>query len=156
VNPAPYHSWPSSSFDAGLLLNSGGPMSRTRSERVRSTVLGDDQGPIRCPGILHVAIDFGRRSPLRSVERWLRAAGFENEEEARAFVALPDRPCICQVDAAPQPARAADLTALEGLRLAMVLGRCTASFYDPRRPVLWTTTSLTRRLVLFDGGGFYA
>ncbi|MBM3808958.1 MAG: hypothetical protein FJW22_12295 [Acidimicrobiia bacterium] len=140
----------------GLLMNSGGPCSRTRSERIRTTVLGDDDGPVRCPKVLRVAIDFGRQSPLRCVERWLRAAGFETGNEARAIVSLPDRRCICQVDPHPVPVSAGSLTALEGLGLALVLGLCTASFYDPARPVLWTTTSLTRRLVLYDGGGFYA
>ena len=134
----------------------GSPQSRTRTERIRSTVLGVDGGPIRCPEVLRVAIDFGSWSPLRCVERWLRAAGFDSEDEARAAASLPGRTCICQVDPSAVPVNAAALTALEGLGLALVLGLCTASFYDPARSVLWTTTSLTRRLVLYDGGGFYA
>ena len=37
-------------------MNSGGPSSRTRTERVHSTVLGDNRGPIHCPPVLRVAI----------------------------------------------------------------------------------------------------
>jgi hypothetical protein len=38
----------------------------------------------------------------------------------------------------------------------MVLGLCTPFRYDPGRPLLWTRTSLTRRLELFSGQEFYA
>ncbi len=142
--------------DWGYLFNSGGPSSRTRTERIRSTVLGEDDGPIRCPGVLRVGIDFGRRDPLKCVRFWLRKAGFASEEEARAVLDLPSAPCICQADPRPRPDKAALLAAADGLRLALVLGLCTSCFYDPRRPVLWTRGGLTRRLILFDGGGFYA
>ena len=83
---------------AGLRLapdygcNSGGPMSRTRTERLYTTVLGEDDGPIRCPRVLRVGLAFGRRKPLRCVERWLREAGFGNETEARAVITLPPGP----------------------------------------------------------------
>ena len=43
----------------------------------------------------------------------------------------------------------------DALYQALVLGLCTPWRYDPGRPVLWTRTSLTRQLELFDGGGFY-
>ncbi len=140
----------------GYRLNSGGPSSRTRRERIYSSVLGDDNGPIRCPRTLRVAIDFGKRQPLECARRWLRKAGFADEQEARTVLDLPTEPCICEVDPLPRPERASALTALEGLRLTLVLGLCTPWLYDPGRPVLWTSASLTRRLVLYDGGGFYA
>ena len=140
----------------GYWCNSGGPMSRTRTERLRSTVLGDDTGPIRCPRVLRVGLAFGRQKPVVCAERWLRAAGFASEAEACAMLTLPAGPCICQLDPAPQPVEAASLTPQEGLFLALVLGLCTASVYDPSRPVLWTASSLTRQLVLYDGRGFYA
>jgi len=119
-------------------------------------VLGEDGGPIRCPRVLRVGIDFGRRDPLKCVRFWLKKAGFADEEEARGALDLPSSPCICQADPVPQPEKAALLMAPDGLRLALVLGLCTPWIYDPRRPVLWTHTSLTRRLLLYDGGGFYA
>jgi hypothetical protein len=39
---------------------------------------------------------------------------------------------------------------------ALMLGLCTAQVFDPQRPVLWTETSLTRVVELFDPTGFYA
>jgi hypothetical protein len=135
--------------------NSGGPRSRTRTERLAATLL-DDEGPIHCPRVLRVGLDFGPATPLRCVEGWLLEAGFGSETEARAAIVLPPRPCICQVDRQPQPHDAASLTPVEGLFLALVLGLCTGTVYDPSRPVLWTTTSLTRKLLLYDGRGFYA
>jgi hypothetical protein len=134
----------------------GGPRSRTRSECIRSTVLGEDDGPIRCPQVLRVAIDFRSQTPMECVRTWLESAGFEDEEEARTVASLPTFPCICRVDPTIKPAVARDLTAVEGLQLALVLGLCTPYLYDPQRPVMWTQASLTRRLVLYDGGGFYA
>lgn len=138
------------------LANMGGPCSRTRTERLSSTVLGDNPGRIRCPRLLSVGIDFGRQSPIRCAQRWLRAAGFADEDEARSVLPLPPGPCICRIDPASRPAQAATLSPLEGLRLALVLGLCTPYLYQPQRPVLWTEASLTRRLLLYDGEGFYA
>jgi hypothetical protein len=37
-----------------------------------------------------------------------------------------------------------------------MLGLCTNQIFDPGRPVLWTATSLTRTVELFDQRGFYA
>jgi hypothetical protein len=142
--------------DLEYLANMGGPSSRTCSQRLFSTVFEDDDGPIRCPRVLQVGIDFARRQPIPCARGWLRAAGFADEQEARAVLRLPPEPCICRIDPVPSPAAAAALTPLEGLRLALVLGLCTPHLYDPQRPVLWTEASLTRRLLLYDGGGFYA
>jgi hypothetical protein len=35
------------------------------------------------------------------------------------------------------------------------LGLCTRHLFDPSRPVLWTRSSVTRALELFDPVGFY-
>jgi len=140
----------------GWEANSGGPSSRTRTERIRSTVLGEDDGPIRCPQVPRVGIDFGDRDPLDCARRWLGKAGFDHEHAARAAVGLPAAPCICRIDPSPCPVKAWKLRALEGVRLALILGLCTPWLYDPRRPVLWTRASLTRQLLLYDGEGFYA
>lgn len=136
--------------------NTGGPRSRSRSEEVRSTVLGDEGGPIWCPRVVRVSVAYGRRSPLTWVQAWLRTCGYADEQEARTQVPLPPRSCICQPDRSPQPADAETLEASEGLYFALILGLCTSTYYDPSRPLLWTRTSLTRSLVLYDGGGFYA
>jgi len=137
------------------LANSGGPMSRTRTERISVSVLGNDMGAVRCPRVLRVGIDFGRRNPLECVRRVMRQCGFADAEDARACVALPLEACICTASAtAPVPFDT--LSSEDFLFQALVLGLCTAWAYDPARPVLWTHTSLTRRLELFDGRGFYA
>ena len=136
--------------------NFGSPMSRGRSERIAVTLLGNDEGAVRCPRVLRVGLDFGRRSPLACVRDLLEACGFSDEQEARHALALPREPCVCRPERVPSPAPVASLLAADALYQALVLGLCTAWCYDPRRPVLWTRASLTRQLELFDGRGFYA
>ena len=138
------------------LANAGAPMSRGRSERISATVLGNDEGAVRCPRVLRVGLDFGRRSPLTYVRDLLKTCGFSDEQEARLALTLPQALCVCRPDPAPRPAPVASLPAADALYQALVLGLCTAWCYDPRRPVLWTRASLTRQLELFDGRGFYA
>jgi hypothetical protein len=155
--PAP-GSWPPA-WDEAVYersANSGGPMSRGRSERISATLLGNDEGTVRCPRVLRVGLDFGRRSPLKYVRELLETCGFSDEREAREALALPQESCICRPDPAPSPTPVATLVARDALYQALVLGLCTAWCYDPRRPVLWTSASLTRQLELFDGRGFYA
>ena len=136
--------------------NSGGPMSRGRSERISATLLGNDEGAVRCPRVLRVGLDFGKRSPLTYVRGLLKTCGFSDEQEARLALALPLQPYVCRPNPAPSPMPVASLMASDALYQALLLGLCTAWCYDPRRPVLWTRASLTRQLELFDGGGFYA
>jgi hypothetical protein len=153
----PWHWLPS--WDADLYeraANSGGPMSRARNERISITVLGIDEGAVRCPRVLRVGLDFGRRSPLKYVRELLKTCGFADEQEAREVLALPQEVCICRPNPAPAPAPVTSLPASDALYQALVLGLSTACYYDPQRPVLWTRASLTRQLELFDGGGFYA
>ena len=136
--------------------NSGGPRSRGRRERISVTLLGNATAAVRCPRVLRVGLDFGRRSPLAYVRELLDACGFSDEQEARQALALPQEPCVCRPNPAPSPTPVASLLASDALYQALVLGLCTAWCYDPRRPVLWTRASLTRQLELFDGHGFYA
>ena len=150
--------WPVS-WDEDLyerLANSGGPCSRRRTERLSATVLGRDDGAIRCPRVLRIGLDFGRRNPLTCVRRLLKSCGFSDEHEARSAIGLPLEPCLCRPDPAARPTPIESLGADDALFQALVLGLCTPWRYDPGRPVLWTRTSLTRQLELFDGRGFYA
>jgi hypothetical protein len=142
--------------DLERLANSGGPMSRQRTERLITTVLGRDEGAVRCPRVLRVGLDFGKRSPLNAVLDLLKQCGFADEREARAAIALPGEACLCRIDPAPRPVAVASLSPADALYQALVLGLCTPWLYDPARPVLWTRASLTRQLELFDGRGFYA
>ena len=138
------------------LMNSGGPMSRTRIGHLSATVLGRDDGAIRCPRVLRVGLDFGGRNPLAWVGDLLASCGFSDEHEARRGIVLPHEPCLCRPDRWPRPVPIETLGAEAALYQALVLGLCTPWRYDPGRPLLWTRTSLTRQLELFDGGGFYA
>ena len=138
------------------LMNSGAPMSRTRTERLSTTVLGRDDGAIRCPRVLRVGLDFGARNPLTWVRDLLANCGFSDEHEARHAIVLPHEPCLCRPERSPRPVPIETLDADAALCQVLVLGLCTPWRYDPSRPVLWTRTSLTRQLELFDGGGFYA
>ena len=138
-----------------LDANTGGHSSRTRSERLRASVLGRDQGHIRCPRVLHVGLLFDSAGPFTWISRWLKHCAFADEDEARLALALPPEPCICRPSTV-QPTKASTLSPLDGLTQVLILGLSTPWCYDPSRPVLWTSASLTRRLDLFDGRGFYA
>ena len=141
----------------GLHANMGGPMSRTRTEKVVSTLLGRDDGAIRCPRVLRIGLKFEAAVCVEAIERLLDEAGFTDPEELRGQFVHPDRRLACR----PLPADAWRLSVRRGsrdevLRQAFLLGLCTAHLYDPARPVLWTETSLGRGLELFDMGGFYS
>ena len=139
------------------LANSGGPMSRTRKERIRSTLLGNDHLLVRCPRIVRVGIEFPDADPVDVLTGILNGEGYASPEDLRGELEIPDhaliaRPYVEQtgvVDVRYDARR-------DVLWNALVLGLCTAQVYDPSRPVLWTQASLTRRLELFDPAGFYA
>ena len=137
--------------------NSGGPMSRRRTERVLASVLRDEAAQIRLPRVIRAGLHFGDREPLDAVLESLARAGFDDAELLRTRYAAPSTPLLVRV--APgarwsvQVARASDDSILEQ---ALLLGLCTAFQYDPARPVLWTRASLTRRVELYEPAGFYA
>ena len=136
--------------------NSGGPMSRSRTERLRASILGRDDGVIRCPRVTRLALDFGRANPLTVMHTLLGEHGLEHAEQLREVFNPSEDRCICRLDLSPQRLRVADADPKELLRQALLLGLCTTVLYDPQRPVLWTRSSLSRCLELYDGGGFYA
>ena len=136
-------------------MNSGGPSSRTREERVVGSLLGGE-GIIRMPLVIRVALDFGSDSPLELMGEVLSAAGYREPEDLRAVFVIPERRLIARVDAKPAPVPADSIEVDTVLEAALILGLCTATLYDPGRPVLWTEASLTRRLELFEPEGYYA
>ena len=142
--------------DLERLANSGSPNSRQRTSRLFTTVLGHDQGAGRCPRVLRVGLDFGRRNPLSVVLELLKQCGFADEHEARAAIALPIEACLCRIDLIPQRVPIETLSPADALYQTLILGLSTPWLYDPARPVLWTRASLTRQLELFDGREFYA
>ena len=137
--------------------NSGGPMSRRRTERVLASVLRDVAAQIRLPRVIRAGLHFGEREPLDAVIESLARAGLDDAEDLRARYAAPAAPLLVRV--VPNArwgvhvSRASDESILEQ---ALLLGLCTAFQYDPARPVLWTRASLTRRVELYEPRGFYA
>jgi hypothetical protein len=133
-------------------------MSRTRSERIASTLLGRDDGAIRCPRSLRLGLAFPRRAdPVKAIETLLRSNGYASAEELRDAFALPQGRLICRpLDPKAPRLAVRDAPEREVLEQALLLGLCTAQLFDPERPVLWTQASLTRGLELFDPAGFYA
>ena len=136
--------------------NSGGPASRHRTERLRASILGKDDGVIRCPRVTRLALDFDRADPLTVMHALLREHGLEHAEQLREVFNPSEDRCICRLDLRPQRLRVADADPKDLLRQALLLGLCTTVLYDPQRPVLWTRSSLSRCLELYDAGGFYA
>ena len=138
-------------------VNSGGPMSRTRKERLYSSLLGQPNGLIRCPSVIRLGLDFGRREQLGTLRRLLEKEGALTPEDLRARFELPVGPLICRPLPPSVPRlQVAQAPAIDILHQALLLGLCTAHHYDPQRPVLWTRSSVSRALELFDPEGFYA
>ena len=136
--------------------NAGSPMSRNRTERLQASILGKDDGMIRCPRVTRLALDFHRADPLSVMRALLREHGLEHAERLREVFDPSEERCICRLDLRPQRLRVAFADPKEVLRQALLLGLCTTVLYDPQRPVLWTRSSLSRCLELYDAGGFYA
>lgn len=137
--------------------NMGGPRSRTRTERIYSTLLGQRDGIIRCPHFISLGLDFDALHPVERLERILAEEDFSDPEELRSVYTLPTSRLICS----PLPVCTTRLPTVgsprnEVLLQALMLGLCTAQLFDPERAVIWTATSLTRAVDLFEPGGFYA
>lgn len=137
--------------------NSGGPMSRRRTERVRASLLRRDGGLIRLPRVIHAGLRFDESDPIGAVLERLAHSGLDDAEALRSRFAVPATPLLVRVVSNATwrvpVASASDDVVLEQ---ALLLGLCTAYQYDPTRPVLWTRASLTRCVVLHDAAGFYA
>lgn len=173
----------------GIHANSGGPMSRTRRERIKSSLLGSGSGVVRCPRRISLCLSFerdplwglppleelltgkkrqqtpeeleGQRrsqlTPVEYLEELLKDEGFRDPEELRERYALPEHKLICGPwTGMEDPLFVHQSSNHEVLRQSLMLGLCTAQMFDPGRPVLWTETSLTRAVELFDPGSFYA
>jgi len=137
-------------------LNSGAPRSRTRTEKLNSTLLGNDQGFVRCPSVIRVGLAFGSADPLEVVEELLGDAGITDPQMLRERYEAPQEPCICRLDPRPRLLRVWESGRDTVLRQVLILALSTPCLYDPSRPLLLTRKSLTRTLELFDGRGFYA
>jgi hypothetical protein len=132
----------------------GGPPSRQRRERITSSLLGKDDGEIRCPPVIRVGFVIGQRDdPFAVLQELLIDEGFASLEDLKSSIPIPGRRYICQP--CTQPQCRLDAAPKEVLRHALILGLCTAQLFDPARPVIWTRSSLSRAVELFDPVGFY-
>jgi hypothetical protein len=96
-------------------------------------------------------------TPVEFVWRRLKREGLSDPEELRERYILPQGKLLCGpwTDVG-EPVFAYYASSYDVLEQALMLGLCTAQLFDPGRPVIWTDTSLTRRVELFDPGSFYA
>jgi hypothetical protein len=133
-------------------------MSRTRTERVRTTLLGRSDKVIRCPRVITLGLRFESGiDPVAQLETLLLMEGIGSPEDLRQRFQIPPGRLICRpLTAAERRLSVTDRNRRRVLKQALMLGLCTAHLYDPARPVLWTAASLTRGLVLFEPQGFYA
>ena len=164
----------------GIHANSGGPMSRTRQEHIKSSLLGSNDGIVRCPRRISLCLRFDRDilwnvelpddsaevirrkrqpepTPVEYLEALLRDEGLRDPEELRRNYILPQGKLICGPwTGVEDPLFVHDSSSYDVLEQALMLGLCTAQMFDPGRPVLWTEASLRRAVELYDPGSFYA
>ena len=132
----------------------GGPPSRQRKERIQSSILGKDDGNIRCPSVLRVGFFLLKgEGPLEILEERLIDEGYDSLEDLRKSIEIPDKRHICRPYLHPECRL--DAAPAEVFRNALILGLCTAQMFDPERPVIWTRASLSRVVELFDPAGVY-
>jgi hypothetical protein len=150
--------FPSAGIPPVLRANIGGPMSRTRTERVRTTLLGRGDKVIRCPRVITLGLRFESGiDPVAQLETLLLMEGIGSPEDLRQRFQIPPDRLICRpFTDRERRISVADPDRRRVLDQALMLGLCTAHLYDPARPVLWTAARLSRGLVLFEPQGFYA
>ena len=140
-----------------LLANAGAPMTRRHAERLECSILGPRDPFIKVPLVLRAGIYFGIGvKPRDFMAMLLGEAGCLDAEELRDLFDHPPRRLMARP--APEHFMPKDVRHEKPdviLREALVLGLATNTIYDPNRPVLWTESSLTRRLELYDPQDFY-
>ena len=141
-----------------MYANSGGPSSRQRTHIISSSIFGKDDGFVRCPRIIRLGLIFDEaEDPVTVLARILAEEGYGGPEALRDEFSLPEERLICRPLAVCRDLLVVrDAPRRRILEQALMLGLCTSQIFDPARPVLWTRTSLTRAVELFDPRGFYA
>lgn len=139
------------------LPNMGGPRSRSREEIIKAKLLGKVNGKVRLPKLRVIGLAFDDAcDPVSAVYAALSRLGYRTPEELRNAFDLPSGPCLVAPSTRASRKSIESLSDRELLAEAIVLGLCTKTVYNPERPVVWTRASLTRRLEMFEAGGFYA
>ena len=143
-----------------LYANAGGPARRRFKQIINSSILGKNDGFVRCPRIISLGLIFTvGEDPVTVITDILKQEGFFSPEELREKFSLPEGRLLCRpVEASLRHGgclvvKTADRNKV--LEQALMLGLCTNQLFNPARPVLWTETSLTRVVELFDPAGFY-
>ena len=150
-----YHTWVDRSEIQPALYCNMGPPQRIRKEGINSTVLGAEKGCIHCPKVISLGLDFGMHIPVIWMDRLLLEEGLCSPEELRDHYMTIFTKCVCHASRKPSPIRVENASRRQVLHQALLLGLCTATYFDPSRPVIWTDSSLKRCIDLFDIQEFY-
>ncbi len=140
------------------VFNTGGPMSRTRTEKVFSSILGNRKSSIQWPRLHRVGIAFPKgRSPREYMEDFMARNGFAAPDDCKYRVALPSGTYFCRTVQGDEAARINPVSEQPAkvLRAALILGLCNNNNYNAERPVIWTDGRLARTVELYDIGRFY-
>ena len=142
------------------LMNMGSPMTRRHEEQISGSLFGKpgghDDGGARLACSMTIGLRFEPNdNPLEIVRAHMKSEGYSSQEELKLKFSIPAISMLCVVAALPEKIQVTPKHK-NFLLNALILGLCTATHYDPTRPVIWTRTSLTRQLKLFTLGGFYA
>ena len=135
-----------------------------------------------CWPVLRLGLSFADHAPKAWMMCLLKDHGFASPEALKSRLDLPNQPLMVRpwsvhsstdmpLDSPsalsgvapasktrPNDAGLLDVTLADPwdvLFQAVILGLCSAHRYDPKRPVIWTNTSLSRQLLCFPVGGFY-
>lgn len=141
--------------ESTVLFNIGGPYSRGRKERLTSSLLGLETRHIRCPRVTTLALYFGGVHPVMAMEELCVQLGLDGPEGARHAVELPAARLMVHPNPAARPLSVERSDPQAVLQTALILGLCSSTFFDPKRPVIWSTASLQKRLDLYHLGGMY-
>ncbi len=135
-----------------------------RGPYLAESLVDRTNSPCRVDRIATVALDFDSAlvaaeegDVVKVLTNFLAEHGIHTPQQARAQVDVPAAPCaVLSHLAVPFKEGTALTDPLEVMRTAVLLGLSTSTRYDPTRPVVWTSASLTRRIVLLDTSRFYS
>lgn len=137
--------------------NVGAPMGRRETQSLKSSLLAQQDFHVRMPLVLKAGLVGANPQRLvGQLQQLLKRAGCSDPEALRSRYAIPAQPLIVRpVPDSFEPTEIAEAEPVDVLFQALILGLCTSHIYDPRRPVIWTANSLSRRVALFEPEGFY-
>ena len=72
----------------------GGPPARWRKERIRSSLLGKNDGEIRCPRIIRLGFYLPGDDLLDYLNELIAAEGYSRSEDLRYDIPIPEKPYI--------------------------------------------------------------